>query len=354
MKYRPEQTAGGWQQAAVAEAQIEIKSIVAKSVANGEDYEQFIEQINAEIDELIEDIAEDSLSDTIRKTLTQYATEHYRRLEALFGGLSAKNVMRLGYLQQMQLSSESVKKIEADEAWFGDLKYRTSTAGNTYYADIYKQVREEIQRLVNEDAKIDDRVSLRASVEMAIRGQIQDKMVADLRAQGVTLAWIQPHANCSKRCEKWQGKLYSLEGKEGTVDGVRFKPLEEAMNVYVRTSRGRIWRNGCISGFNCRHQLIPYAKGNKPKEIPAATVKKQRQLEEQQRKMERQIRHQKSVWRVNNKFSDKESKALAAKARERYRLMTEEYERYCRNNNLVIYRQRLVPLADQISKTKSK
>ena len=354
MKYRPEKTDGGWQQAAVAEAQIEIKSIVARCVSNGDTYDAFIKAINEEIDELVTDIDEDSLSDTIRRSLTEYATEHYRRLETILGGLNAKNVMRIGYLQQIELSAESARKMKDEAARCGDLQYRSATAGNTYYADIYKQVREEVQRLIDEDAKIDGRVSLRASVEMAIRGQSQDKMVADLRAQGVTLAWIQPHANCSSRCEKWQGKLYSLDGKKGTVDGVRFRPLEDAMDIYVRTSKGRTWRNGCISGFNCRHQLIPYAKGNKPQEIPAATVKKQRQLEEQQRKMEREIRHEKSTWRVYNKFSDKESKALAAKARERYQLMSEKYDRFCRKNNLVIYRQRLVSLADEKAKAKSK
>lgn len=354
MKYRPEKTEGGWQQAAVAEAQIEIKSIIARCVAQGIPYEKFMEQINEEIDELVADIDEETLTDTIRQSLTEYATKHYRRLEAIFSGLNAKNVMALGYLASMKLSQSAEKLMETEEAAAGALLYRSATAGNTYYADIYKQVREEVQRLIDEDAKIDGRVSLRASVEMAIRGQKQDKMVADLRAQGVTLAWIQPHANCSSRCEKWQGKLYSLDGNKGTIDGVRFRPLEDAMNIYVRTSKGRVWRNGCISGFNCRHKLIPYAKGNKPQEIPADVVARRRKLEETQRKLEREIRKQKATWRTYNKFSDKGSRALAQEARERYQLLQEKYDRFCRKNDLVIYRQRLVPLADQLQKTKSK
>lgn len=347
MKYRPERTEGGWQQAAVADAQIEIKSIIARCVAQGVPYEKFMEEIRAEVDELVADIDEETLTNTIRETMTKYATEHYRRLQALFGGLNARNVMALGYLQRIQLSSAAQKKMEADEETFGDLRYYEATAGRTYYADIYKQVREEIQRLVNEDAMLDNRASLRASVEMVIRGRIQDKMVSDMRAAGVKLAWIRPHANCSERCERWQGKLYSLEGKRGTVDGIRYRPLEDAMNIYVRTSKGHIWRNGCISGFNCRHELVPYVKGNKPTEIPADVIKRRRELETEQRKMEREIRHYKSVWRVNNKFSDKESKALAARGREKYQLMTQKYEKFCRENNLVIYRQRLVPLANQ-------
>ena len=347
MKYRPERTEGGWQQAAVADAQIEIKSIIARCVAQGVPYEKFMEEIRAEVDELVADIDEETLTDTIRETMTKYATEHYRRLQALFGGLNARNVMALGYLQRIQLSSAAQKKMEADEETFGDLRYYEATAGRTYYADIYKQVREEIQRLVNEDAMLDNRASLRASVEMVIRGRIQDKMVSDMRAAGARLAWIRPHAICSERCERWQGKLYSLEGKRGTVDGIRYRPLEDAMNIYVRTSKGHIWRNGCISGFNCRHELVPYVKGNKPTEIPADVIKRRRELETEQRKMEREIRHYKSVWRVNNKFSDKESKALAAKGREKYQALTQKYEKFCRENDLVIYRQRLVPLANQ-------
>ena len=199
MKYRPEKTEGGWQQAAVAEAQDEIKAIIAKCVAEGMPFDRFMKMVSDEIDELVDDIGVDSLSGTIRESLTKYATEHYRRLEAVFGGLNAKNVMRIGYLQSMQLSTQAQKKMEAEAVRFGDSQYNAATAGNTYYANIYKQVREEIDRLVREDAKIDDRVSLRASIEMVIRGQMQDKMVADLRASGVTLAWIRPHANCSKR-----------------------------------------------------------------------------------------------------------------------------------------------------------
>lgn len=353
MKYRPEKTEGGWQQAAVAEAQDEIKSIIARCVAEGTPYTRFMELVTAEIDELVADIDEETLTDAIRQALTKYATEHYRSLEAVLGGLSAKNVMRIGYLQSMKLSPQAEEKIETETVRLGDRMHNAATAGNTYYANIYKQVREEIQRMIDEDAKMDDRVSLRASVEMVIRGQIQDKMVADLRASGVTLAWIRPHANCSKRCECWQGKLYSLDGKRGTVDGIRFRPLEDAMNIYVRTSKGRVWRNGCISGFNCRHQLIPYAKGNKPAEIPADVIAKKRKLEETQRKMEREVRKQKSTWRTFNKFPDKGSRAKAAEARDNYQILTLKYEQFCRKNGLPIYRQRLVPQADQLQRAQS-
>lgn len=353
MKYRPEKTESGWQQAAVAEAQDEIKSIIARCVAEGTPYTRFMELVTAEIDELVADIDEETLTDAIRQALTKYATEHYRSLEAVLGGLSAKNVMRIGYLQSMKLSPQAEEKIETETVRLGDRMHNAATAGNTYYANIYKQVREEIQRMIDEDAKMDDRVSLRASVEMVIRGQIQDKMVADLRASGVTLAWIRPHANCSKRCERWQGKLYSLDGKRGTVDGIRFRPLEDAMNIYVRTSKGRVWRNGCISGFNCRHQLIPYAKGNKPAEIPADVIAKKRKLEETQRKMEREVRKQKSTWRTFNKFPDKGSRAKAAEARDNYQILTLKYEQFCRKNGLPIYRQRLVPQADQLQRAQS-
>ena len=354
MKYRPEKTEGGWQQEAVAEAQDEIKVIIARCVAEGTPFARFMELVNAEIDELISDIAVEAISETIRKSLTDYATEHYRRLEAVLGGLNAKNVMRIGYLQSMRLTPQAEREMDAEATRLGDRMYNAATAGNTYYANIYKQVRDEIDRLVREDARIDDRVSLRSSVEMVIRGQKQDKMVADMRASGVTLAWIRPHANCSKRCEPWQGKLYSLDGKRGTVDGIRFRPLEDAMNIYVRTSKGRVWRNGCISGFNCRHQLIPYARGNKPTEIPADVIAKKRKLEETQRKMEREVRKQKSVWRTYNKFPDKGSRAKAAEARDNYQILSLKYEQFCRKNGLPIYRQRLVPQADQLQRARSK
>ena len=71
MKYRPEKTEGGWQQAAVAEAQDEIKSIIARCVAEGTPYTRFMELVTAEIDELVADIDEETLTDAIRQALTK-------------------------------------------------------------------------------------------------------------------------------------------------------------------------------------------------------------------------------------------------------------------------------------------
>ena len=56
MKYRPEKTEGGWQQAAVADAQDEIKAIIAKCVAEGMPFDRFMKMVSDEIDELVDDI----------------------------------------------------------------------------------------------------------------------------------------------------------------------------------------------------------------------------------------------------------------------------------------------------------
>ena len=37
------------------------------------------------------------------------------------------------------------------------------------------------------------------------------------------------HSDCSERCSRWQGGIYSLDGTEGyTEDGKKYDPLEKA------------------------------------------------------------------------------------------------------------------------------
>lgn len=146
----------------------------------------------------------------------------------------------------------------------------------------------EMPELVN--GKIVHGRTLFAKTERQVRFEYHQEQLAELRAKGVQLVWINSHANCSKRCEKFQGKLYSLNGTHGyTVEGYQYKPIEKAIDVYVFTKSGTVWKNG-LFGFNCRHRMIPYVQGSiAPATIPAAVIEKQRKIDSIQRQMERQI-----------------------------------------------------------------
>ena len=106
------------------------------------------------------------------------------------------------------------------------------------------------------------RRTLIAKAERAIRYEFHIKELDELRSRGVQNVWITSHANCSKRCERWQGKTYTLDGQTRVIDGKTFIPIETAINVYVKTKTGKIWRNG-LFGFNCRHKAIPYTSNRK-------------------------------------------------------------------------------------------
>lgn len=169
--------------------------------------------------------------------------------------------------------------------------------------DLYLQKVEFAKnQLIDSGATYGEGVSLRNIAEMTVRYEQQKEMIADLQASDVKLVYIEPHANCSKRCEKYQvggskhpSGLYSLNGKTGVTpeDHVKYVPLEFATNNpedKYTTQEGKVYQNGCILGYNCRHRLIPYKPFNKPIPIPARVIKENREVEMTQREMEREIR----------------------------------------------------------------
>jgi hypothetical protein len=205
--------------------------------------------------------------------------------------------------------------------------------------------------LVYSDAKEDytTNVNLRNIAEMTVRYERQLERLEELKADGVKLVWIEPHANCSERCEKYQGKLYSLDGSIGKIDGIDYRPLEYATNNPVDryvTRAGKVYQNGCITGFNCRHQLIPYATGNRPMPIPADVIARRRAIEQRQREMERDIRAQKRKAVLMRNVSPE----AYNKAREKASRMTELYEEYSRKNDAAFSRERTSIFTDALGK----
>ena len=132
---------------------------------------------------------------------------------------------------------------------------------------------------------------------------------------------------------------YSLDGTEGvTADGVRYKPLEFAadnpIDRYI-TRSGKVYQDGCITGFNCRHILSDYVPGAKPQAIPKRVIERQRAIEEKQREYERRIRdYKKAAVSTTNKD---EAKRLHKKAKD----LHEEYRRYSVKNKVAWYPDRV-------------
>lgn len=198
-------------------------------------------------------------------------------------------------------------------------------------------------------------ISLWQKAELDVRHDHQMKMLEDLKAQGVEYAWTSTHPNCSKRCEKWQGKLMSLT-EPSTMSGFRVKKMDghwvySLTEIMAQTDKYG-YQNNIINGFNCRHHLIPYKKGTlPPREYTAQEIKRQRLVEERIREMERDIRKKKSKLsmleselKIYNKINDKLAKEVQQRIKNlkaHIQQMTDYYKSFCERYGYAWYEYRI-------------
>lgn len=208
-----------------------------------------------------------------------------------------------------------------------------------YYKDVWEQnVKPTLERIANAKAldpnDFTGRNSLRNLAEMEVRYQGHLDDISNLRDKGVKLVVASSHADCSQRCAPWQGRIYSLDGTSGTIDGRRYVPLEEATDIYYRTKAGRVYKNGLL-GFNCRHKITPYV-GEMPQKISAKERKAEYAITKKQREMERVVRNAKAEALTYQGIDDKRAKEAKARARAVYK----QYIEYSNKNNRAYYPMR--------------
>lgn len=185
-------------------------------------------------------------------------------------------------------------------------------------------------------------ITLWQKAELDVRYGHQMEMLQDAINSGNDLFWISSHPDCSKRCEKWQGKLVSVTRKSKLsgfriekVDGEWVYSLPEIMAQKDKYG----YTNNIINGFNCRHYLIKYESGKKPpKEYSKQDVKRLRAINDKIRAMEREIRSakQKSIL-YNEKGDTKNARIWSLKAKQ----LTVQYKQYCEKNAFAWYEYRI-------------
>lgn len=160
-----------------------------------------------------------------------------------------------------------------------------------YFRDNVKPIYERLVKQYPLDPNdVSGRNSLRNLAEMEVRYQSHKDSIENLKAKGVKLVIASTHADCSERCAKWQGKVFSLDGTYGTTDDGRpYEPLENATDIYYTTKAGKTYKNGLL-GFNCRHFLIPYKSGYRFPKPNANEERRQYGITLKQRELERQVR----------------------------------------------------------------
>ena len=314
--------------------ELQIKETVLHDLLNGQDKQETFQKIKRIIAEFVGKIHDVNVRLQFEKGLSQGAVKIYRQTADRLRQTSESLAVPIVYLGAIVFGRRKplspAGSSEMREYLFED---------RIEVPELRKKVKAELERLIADisDVEIKDvrGSTLRNLAEMHVRREYQQTSIKQMRANGVKLVWASTHVDCSKRCFPWQGKLYSLDGTYGkTETGVSYQPLENAVNVSYTTRSGKTYMNGLL-GFNCRHRLIPYNdKQEPPKGFTREQTEKAVKLDEQQRKMEREIRKVKQRAFLLRGVQDVEKDAagnLFAQARK----MTEEYRAFCRKNNRV-------------------
>ena len=236
-------------------------------------------------------------------------------------------------------------KAKLDLAMPKDAFMKSQAKGSVVVQDYAKKLKLKMQELastpITTAEKGKKQISLWQKAELDVRYEHNMKMVDDLIQSGEDLCWLSSHPDCSKRCERWQGCLVSLTKRAkspqyhykgakssfivGYLDGTPIYALQDIMKCKDKYNH----ENSIISGYNCRHRLIPYRGQKPPVDYSAREVKKQREIETNIRSMEREIRKQKQYAVSLDKAGDSKG---AKVANNRARNMVEHYKSYCDRN----------------------
>ena len=144
--------------------------------------------------------------------------------------------------------------------------------------------------------------SLRNTAEMMVRAEKSEADRKEFIAE-YDLFWFSSHANCSIRCEPYQGQLASVDSLLiGTkIEGHIVIDANEAWNGPEGNG------NGITTGYNCRHHMIPWTPGSKaPVDYTKEEIKRERDLDRMQRTYENNIRQKKAEEVLRRAMGDKE------------------------------------------------
>lgn len=177
-------------------------------------------------------------------------------------------------------------------------------------------------------------ISLWQKAELDIRHQKQMDKLQELKDDGIQYAWTSSHPDCSERCEPWQGKLFDITSEHSELSGFRMDKKLDGNQVYcLNEIMNQVddygYKNNIISGFNCRHYLIPYQKNIKPvSEYTKGEIAKQRKIESNIKDMERKIRYLKQQEIGYNKSNAKSNFKYSSLIKKKI----EQYKQYCNAN----------------------
>lgn len=377
-RYAYKKSLPDWEAATAADLKIAIKAYILRALLNQATDEEIHERVRKEIDDFREEFPPEDAekAEGYARELSALADDVIRMTRTAMGGLTpymfAAAVAPKGNLSEVQKANIGkaaqvvfrqndpaiVREVAVrykfqpsedaePEDKLPDMAYNRATPAQTLYKDVHERTRAWIGdfQKIKESKSFIANVNPRAYTEMGVRFEGYQNAKARLIQQGVKLVYVAPHANCSKRCQRWQGRVYSLDGTYGSKDGHRFIPIEDAADKVTYTSKrtGRTYQAGLFA-YNCRHSMTPYEDGQEVEKIPASVIERQREIEQTQREMEREIRYQKEKSVYWDILAEKNKSVgldkLAKTCRKRAKDLQKQYESFSCENDVPFYRER--------------
>lgn len=336
----------------------EIKRLLNKAIFQNMPYDIYLKEADKVIIEQTEELDDNEFRADTRRILRRFARTEYDKLKSRLTGLMVGfSFVALAAVKKIYNSESASDKevafrvLQTIEPQFQNYQvtfrpgigapYRWGVPLNQYMKTYMRKV-ETVTRMLASDTPREEKegkssISLRLKAELYVRQQWHEDMMRDLDERNIDLVWISSHENCSSRCQFYQGRLYSRKGYTGQINGVNYLPLSVATNRYTTTKAGTRYLNGTITGFGCRHYLIPYEDGVIPLKFTDERVEQARRIEQEQRALERR------VYKLRESYYASAGND-AVKARQFYNQAVtarKDYFKFCREHNIAAEPSRL-------------
>lgn len=307
------------------------KEIITEGLMNGTSQQEIVKKLNKAIAENVK-LLPIELQEETRKSMVRYCRKWHFELSQSLDIYTRNLSNQLG----VNLVGKTHKQIIEEFRPYLDVSNNVAVPMIKNYQQNVKTILKAIstdspQVTRRVEGQSPYKVSLRNLAEMRVRYEANIQDIQQLKNSGVKLVWTSSHPNCSPRCKDYQGKLWSLDGTSGTINGKRYEPIEKALRG--KNNDG----NGIITGYNCRHRLVEYTGQPAPNDYTEAEIKKEYAIDKKQRDYENKIRHLKTEEKLVRASGDNET---ASKLRKKWQFYTKEYQKYSIKNNRAFYRWR--------------
>lgn len=336
-----------WQTILIEEAQTDIKLAIKKYISGIESYSKVLKEVRKIINETIQDLESEELKIKSKQTLENYIKQLMQKaflsigiplslmmmaFSSLNTGTKFINIVKDFSIElpKEQKQQQRIFKIEPPTT------FEIAQPTNVFSQEYAKRVKDVYSELAKTEPMYDKNISLRNIAEMTVRYDKTMEQIQGFINRGVNLVVSSMHANCSKRCEKWQGGHYTLDNTYQIVDNIQFEPLSNATDQYYTTKQGKVYKNGHITGYNCRHYLMEYKKGQRQIPVSAKVIEKQREIDHKMRYMERQIRE----WKDRALMHKGSDRKLFLEARQKAIQYNKKYIEFAKSNNRAYYPSR--------------